>query len=276
MSQIILQVQTLTGSILELLSSQPNLVSELNFTLQEDRDKFKSTCDLSNKEAIASRLLPLLSKQADNFPNVSSQGDYFETDICGMYPADDPRSGWWLISIGYLFVHIVIGYPDEVVRQAIEAKDLEHDDENYIAPDEFEGLICDIEENELDRLIDIFSIVSAKPRDLTDQEFVEIDELCRGYCYEEHDTIADLIPEEQLKLMSILPERSFLQVAAYQPGVYVYSLDPELPFKIENSVVSIRRNDGTHYMYLFKDLKVTREPPFTINQSLHDSIMNDK
>jgi hypothetical protein len=274
MSQETLQAQVLIGSILELLTSEPELVSKLNLTQAQDRETFKLTCDLSDKEAIASKVLPYLTKQVDNFTNVSSFDDYSNRDVVGSYPADDQRSGWWLISIGYTFLHLAIGYPDILIQQAVAAKELHSDDDTYVAPDEFEGLIIDIGEYELDRLLDIFAIVTAKPDDIFESDFVEIDALCRKYNREKVSTIQELLGDHLLKT-SYLPQRSFLEVATYSPGVYVYSVDPLLEHTIENTVISIRRLDGTHYMYFFKNGILNREPPFRASTDLHKSIMQD-
>lgn len=274
MSQVILQTRMLVGSILELLTKDPTLVASLNFTLPQDRKTFSLTCDLDDKELLATKIIPHLRSQSDNYYNLSSNDDYSNRDIIGSYPADDPRAGWWLISIGYTFLHLVVGYPDVVIQQAVKAKEMQIEGETYVAPDPNEGLIIDIGEFELERLMEIFAIVSAMPTGLIEDDFIRIDSLCRQYNRNSVKTVHDLLGED-IKLTSYLPERSFLEVASYAPGVYIYSIDPLQEHNIENTVISVRGLDDSHYMYFFKDQKLNREPPFRANSDLHNSLMQD-
>lgn len=274
MSNVLLQVQFIVGSLLELITENPDLVSELNFTQESDRRTFKESCDISDKEKLAKKIVPFLAKHSDSVQNLSSFEDYSNMDLVGSYQADDPRSGWWLIVVGGVYVHLPIGYPDVLSHQTAMERNATQE-EGYIPPDQFDGLIVELDEYELDRLIEIFTVVSAKPKELTDEDFINIDLLCRRYNREEVETVADLLGEH-IEKVSLLPQRSYLEVATYSPGVYVYSVDPSLLFNIDNTVISIRRNDGTHYAYHFKHGILNREPPFRINKSLHDSIMKDE
>lgn len=265
------KAMTFVGTILQLVSTQPQLVATLNFTLREDRDTFSKTV-IWNQNKIAKLILPTLNSWSDLYPTLSSEGDYSNQDIIGSYPADDPRSGWWLITSGSTFVHLVIGYPDVLVKQSIETTQLEAEVPHEVNPED--GLICDFTVEELERLMEIFSIVSAAPEDITEEELDAVDNAVRKYERNVHTDVVVLLGEHITKT-SFVPHRHFLEPASYQPGIYIYSIDPEQEFNIVNTAISIRRFDGTHSIYYFKDNILHREPPFTLSDSIHTSIMNN-
>lgn len=265
------KAMTFVGTLLQLISTEPQLVATLNFTLREDRDKFSKTV-IWNQNKIAKLILPVLNSWSDLYPTLSSDADYSNQDIIGSYPADDPRSGWWLIASGSTFVHLVIGYPDVLVKQSIETAQLDANVPHEVNPED--GLICDFTPEELERLMEIFSITAAAPTEISEEDLDDIDNAIRKYERNVHENILVLLGVNFMKT-SYVPHRSYIEPASYQPGGYIYSIDPALPLTIENTVVSIRRFDGTHSMYYFKDHILHREPPFTLNESIHASIMNN-
>lgn len=258
------------GTILQAISTAPQLGAELNFTLREDREKFKKTV-IWNQRNLASRMVPILQSMSDAYPNVSSSNDYTNQDVVGSYPADDPRAGWWLISSGCSYVHLVIGYPDVLVKQSVEAEGLQTEVPGEIDPND--QLICDFVPEDYDRLIDIFSIVSAAP-EINEDDIEEIDSRIRKFQPYVHTTVQELLGNELMGKVAYLPHRHFLEVASYQAGIYIYSIDPEQQTLIGNTAISIRRFDDSHVIYYFKENTLHREPSFTLDTSVHDAIMN--
>ena len=240
------KAKTIIGRVLELLSTTPEIVSTSNFTMMEDREEYLETVNL-DQCVMAANLVPFLSSIADNCEILFSNMDMCGRDIIGCYGADDPRSNWWLFSSGSSFVHLPIGYAEQLTDEELE------DGAANTSP-----LICVIDANDIMMLLEIFTNNAAKPEDLSVEEYDAVISRIRDYDKTKHKDIHALLGDT-IKHTCFVPHRSYLEPSSYNDGMYIHSVDPDAPLSLVNTTIRIVQN-GTTAVYYFKDETLHREP----------------
>lgn len=223
------------------------------FTL-DGLEAFLST--LKPRETYMSEVAKLLGPLMDSFPNLSSNEDYSFKDICGSYPLDDPRAGWWTISVGNTFINIICS-------EQMENEDLQ----SYLERTENH-----LDDADIAQLLVLFEKCLTTRDHLTIAELNEIVEAIQKYDGSQKN-ILDLF-DKDLHL-SLAINRSFLDPYHFQPGAIVYSVDPNnITTELHNLAISVRYPNSDNVIYTFENNKLIRFPDMVVSNELHDKLMS--
>lgn len=245
----------LIRSILNVVNIDGEMAFEYyNIFTLDGLEAFLAT--LKPREEYMGEVAKVLTPLMDSFPNLSSEGDYSFKDICGSYPNDDPRAGWWTISIGNTFINIICS--EKMENESTESY-LERT-ENHL------------DDGDIAQLLMLYEKALTCRDDITISELNQIVDTIKTY----DGTQKNILDLFKLDLhLSLAINMSFMEAYHYQPGAIVYSIDPiNITTDLHNIAISVRYPNSENVIYTFDKDKVIRTPPENINDELHTKLIS--